>query len=169
MIYVNGKEIRRQVQNGPQKDALEMAEVVLGMPIGVSDRTFRVSFRPHYIFSDECPRDKEITTLILPAYFSPKAYFFFGDHKQLTPIIFSTFQDRKYKSRMSNKSGDDEEPGGVENLGEDGPEKEEAAQAQWKCKDQWEHSLDRHKLPGEQPGSIILQQHARQLYLGQPP
>lgn len=130
MIYVNGKEISRQVQNGPQKDALELADVVFGTPIGVSDRAFRENFRPHYIFSDENPRDKEITTLILPAHFSPKGYFFFGDHKQLSPIIVSTFAHLKYKPRMSNKSGDDEQPSGVENLVEDDADKEEADKAE---------------------------------------
>lgn len=117
-------------QNGPQEDALELPDVVFGTPVGVSDRTFRLTFRPDYIFSDENPRDKEITALILPAHFSPKGYFFFGHHKQLSPIIFSTFAHLKYKPRMSNKSGDDEQPSGVENLDEDGPEKEEADKAE---------------------------------------
>lgn len=88
-----------------------------------------MTFRPDYIFIDENPRDKEITTLILPAHFSPKGYFFFGDHKQLAPIIFSTFQHKKYKPRISKKSGDDEQPIGVENLDEDSREKEEEDKA----------------------------------------
>lgn len=97
-IYLHREEISRLVQSGPQKDALAQADIVFATPVGVAEKNFRETFRPHYIFSDENPRDKEITTLILLAHFSPKAYLFFGDHNQLAPIIFSTYQHRKYKA-----------------------------------------------------------------------
>lgn len=120
-IYLNGKEISRQVQEGPQKDALAQADVVFATPVAVADKTFRETFRPHYIMSDENPRDKEITTLILLAHYTPKAYFFFGDHNQLGPIVFSTYQHRKYKPPRAFKPADDEQASGVENLSGNDP------------------------------------------------
>lgn len=62
-------------------------------------------------------RDKEITTLILLAHFSHRVYYFFGDYNQLAPIIFSTYQHRKYKPPRSFKPADDEQASGAENLG----------------------------------------------------
>lgn len=102
-IYTISKQITRLVENGPQTEALAQADVIFGTLIGVADPAFRQMFRPHYIISDESPRDKEITFLILLAHFSPRAYFCFGDHKQLCPVIFSKHQHRKYKSPMSFK------------------------------------------------------------------
>lgn len=102
-VYTVGKQITRLVANGPQAEALAQADVIFGTLIGVADPAFRQIFRPHYIISDESPRDKEITFLILLAHFSPRAYFCFGDHKQLCPVIFSTHQHLEYKSSMSSK------------------------------------------------------------------
>lgn len=109
MIYLNGKQISRLVQSGPQKDALAQADIVFATPVAVAEKNFREIFRPHYIISDENPRDKETTTLILIAHFSPKAYIFLGDHKQLAPLVFSTYQHRKNKPPRAFKPAEEEE------------------------------------------------------------
>lgn len=109
MIYSNGNQISRLVQNGPQKDALAQADIVFATPVAVAEKNFRETFRPHFIISDENPRDKETTTLILIAHFSPKAYIFLGDHKQLAPLVFSTHQHRKSKPPRALKPAEEEE------------------------------------------------------------
>lgn len=121
MIYLKGKQISRLVQSGPQKDALAQADIVFATPVAVAKKNFREIFRPHYIISDENPRDKETITLILIAHFSPKAYIFLGDHKQLAPLVFSTYEHRKQKPPRALKPADDEPASGVENLGGDDP------------------------------------------------
>ncbi|KAJ0118255.1 hypothetical protein J7T55_009038 [Diaporthe amygdali] len=107
--FIVGKQINKLVMNGPQKDALAEADVILGTPVGVADKTVRENFRPHYIISDESPRDKEISFLILLAHFSPRAFFCFGDHKQLSPVIMSTYQHLKYKPPRSFKRANNED------------------------------------------------------------
>lgn len=118
-IYLNGKQISHLVQSGPQKDALAQADIVFATPVAVAEKNFRETFRPHYIISDDSPRDKETTTLILLSHFSPRAYIFLGDHKQLAPLVFSTYQHRKYKPPRAFKPADDEQVSCVENLGGD--------------------------------------------------
>lgn len=111
MIYLNGKQISRLVQSGPQKDALAQSDIVFATPVAmaVAEKNFRETFRRHYIIGDESPRDKETTTLILLSHFSPKAYIFLGDHKQLAPLVFSTYQHRKYKPPRAFKPAEEEE------------------------------------------------------------
>ncbi|KAI7783089.1 hypothetical protein LA080_012542 [Diaporthe eres] len=71
----------------------------------------------------------EITTLILLAHYTPKAYFFFGDHNQLGPIVFPTYQHRKYKPPRAFKPADDDQASGVENLSGNDPGHTEHDQA----------------------------------------
>lgn len=118
-IYLNGKQISQLVQSGPQKDALAQADIVFATPVAVAEKNFRETFRPHYIIGDDSPRDKETTTLILLSHFSPRAYIFLGDHKQLAPLVFSAYQHREYKPPRAFKPADDEQVSGVENLGGD--------------------------------------------------
>lgn len=118
-IYQLGKSITRLVKDGPLTDAVAEADVVFGTPIGAADRTFRRVFRPHYITSDESPRDKETTSPVLFAHYSPRAYIFLGDHKQLKPVIFSKHQHRNYKPPKSFRKNIPEHPGGVEAAGDD--------------------------------------------------
>lgn len=40
-------------------DVLAQADVVLATPVSVAEKNFREIFTPHYIISDEKPRDKE--------------------------------------------------------------------------------------------------------------
>lgn len=126
-IFIIGKQISKLVMNGPQKDALSEADIILGTHVGVADKTVRETFRPHYIISDESPRDKEISFLILLAHFSPRVFFCFGDHKQLSPVILSTHQHLKYKPPRSFKRANNEEESGASSVGgfdEPGPGQE---------------------------------------------
>lgn len=97
------KTISSLVQDGPQKDAIMAADVIVCTPVGASDNTFRRLFRPHFIFEDEVARDREMSSNILIAHYSPLAYITAGDHKQLGPIVFSTFQHIKYKPKSGFK------------------------------------------------------------------
>lgn len=112
-LYRTGKKITHLIMTGPQTEALTKADVIFGTLVGVADKTFRQTFRPHYIISDESPRDKEVAFLILLAHFSPRAYFCFGDHKQLGPVIFSRHQHRKYKPPRSFEQAGIEHSSGV--------------------------------------------------------
>lgn len=112
--YLIGRKITRLIKEGPLTDALKQADVIFSTPIGAADKTFRQTFRPHYIISDESPRDKEITFLTLLAHFSPRAYLCFGEHKELCPVIFSTHQHRKYKPQRSFEQAGIEHTSGVE-------------------------------------------------------
>lgn len=120
-IYQLGKRITGLVKDGPLTAAVAEADVVFGTPIGAADRTFRRVFRPHYIISDESPRDKETISLVLFAHYSPRAYIFLGDHKQLKPVIFSKHQHRTYKPPKSFRKNIPEQPAGVEAAGDDHP------------------------------------------------
>lgn len=125
-IYALGKQVSNLVEEGPMKGALAQADVVFGTPVGAADRAFRQVFRPHFIISDESPRNKEITFLILLAHYTPRAYFCFGDYKQLSPVILSKHQHRKYKPPRSFKKANDDQPTGVELAGGNEPGQDEA-------------------------------------------
>lgn len=55
----------------------------------------------------------EVTSLTLVANFSPLAILGFGDHKQLSPPIFSKFQHREYKPPKSFRKGGSGEQNGL--------------------------------------------------------
>ncbi|ROV96885.1 hypothetical protein VPNG_09255 [Cytospora leucostoma] len=86
------QKIRDLVRDTVGADVLRNADIVLGTPFSVSDKTVRKTFRPDIIIHDEAARAKEITTLILVAHFTPLIYIFVGDHLQNAPIIFSEHQ-----------------------------------------------------------------------------
>ncbi|KAK7731578.1 hypothetical protein SLS63_005264 [Diaporthe eres] len=85
-------------------------------------------FRPHYIISDESPRDKEITFLTLIANFSPRAYFCLGDHLQLKPNG-SKHQHRRCKPPRSFKAATTDESSAVGLTSSDEPGQDEASKA----------------------------------------
>lgn len=82
------KQISVLVSEGPQRDAIMQADVVICTPVGASDRTFRTIFEPHFVFKDEVARDREMTFNIVIAHYSPLAFITASNHKQLGPIIF---------------------------------------------------------------------------------
>jgi hypothetical protein len=86
------EQISKLVKDGPQKDAIALADVIFGTAMGASDRTFRQTSRPQFVISEEAPKDKEITSDILLAHYSPAVYLLFEDHRHLAPFILSTHQ-----------------------------------------------------------------------------
>lgn len=120
------KQISVLVSEGPQRDAIMQADVVICTPVGASDRTFRTIFEPHFVFEDEVARDREMTCNIVVAHYSPLAFITAGDHKQRSPIDFSAHQHVKYKPKRGfKKEIDMDQATGFDTSGENHTEEPE--------------------------------------------
>lgn len=68
----------------------------------------------------------EVTSLTIVANFSSLAILCFGDHKQLSPPIFSKFQHREYKPPKSFRKGGPGEQSGIDFTNTGGDDQDDA-------------------------------------------
>ncbi|CAM1505153.1 Fc.00g107900.m01.CDS01 [Cosmosporella sp. VM-42] len=73
------------------------ADFIATTPVAAAHRSFADLFNPDLVFYDEAAHARDLSTLIPPAFFQAKAYFFIGDHRQVTPYVAHSHQ---YSSQL---------------------------------------------------------------------
>ena len=76
----------RTLVYGLYKDTLAGGDFVATTPVTACGQ-FADLFKPDLVFLDEAPHQRELTTLIGFAYFSPRAWILTGDYRQTLPFV----------------------------------------------------------------------------------